>query len=230
MSENPPDELLLQEIQGYLLLLEDGFIEHLKPLEQASVRTNLLRLLEIWHQVYLRRMFDLASAAHDMINLGRLVPSCTLIRSGVETIGTFYYVNKKITEFTDKSDFVAIHHLLMSAVFGRKDFDPEIKPIQILTAIDHLDKEFLGFRDLYDHLSEYAHPNANGGLGSYGSPKGELLEIEFGSTPLSISMLSAAIFSLHLALRVAKEVNNSWRSFQPEVLYMIEKNAPNYPS
>lgn len=230
MPDKSEDELLLQGIRKFLLVLEGEFIEHLKPLEKASVRANLIRLLEIWHQVYIRRMFDLASAASDMISQGRLVPSSVLIRSCVETIGTFYYVNKKIIEFTDNCDFVAIHHLLMSAVFGRKDFDSEIKPIQILTAIDHLDKKFNGFRDLYDHLSEFAHPNANGGLGSYGGSKGNLLDIYFGSTPLSVSLLSGAIFSLNLTLRVTAEVNISWHSLQPEVLYMIEKNAPNYPS
>ena len=79
----------------------------------------------------------------------RLVPGCTLTRGVFETVGIQYYIHKKMVEYTEKSEPESLHKLFLSALFGRRDDVswPETA-IQVLTAIDHMDKEFKGLRGI----------------------------------------------------------------------------------
>jgi hypothetical protein len=97
-----------------------------------------------------------------------------LTRGVFETVGIQYYIHKKMVEYTEKSAPESLHKLFLSALFGRRDDVswPETA-IQVLTAIDHMGKEFKGLRGEYDHLCEYAHPNLKGGFGSYVRQEGE---------------------------------------------------------
>lgn len=229
MPEKPTDEQLLKEVREILNEFEGKLVEHLGPVEQTTTRTRLLRLFEVLKQASLRRIVDLADAAHEMFRQKRLVPACTLTRSVFETVGILYYIHKKLVEHTEKSDPESIHNLLMSAVFGRKDTDWPEKSIQVLTAIDHIDKEFQGCRSEYDHLCEYAHPNLKGGYGTYVRLEGDKLESHFGMNPLEFEMGLFGLGSLRLILVMGAEVNNRLCAFHPKFVAMAEKYAPNLP-
>ena len=162
MPEKPTDEQLLKEVREILNEFEGKLVEHLGPVEQTTTRTRLLRLFEVLKQASLRRIVDLADAAHEMFRQKRLVPACTLTRSVFETVGILYYIHKKLVEHTEKSDPESIHNLLMSAVFGRKDTDWPEKSIQVLTAIDHIDKEFRNYSPpIGVQLARESHLNSN---------------------------------------------------------------------
>ncbi|MCX7100515.1 MAG: hypothetical protein NTX38_03225, partial [Methylobacter sp.] len=79
-----------------------------------------LQLFDVWRQVSLRRIVDLAESAEASFLLGRLLPGCTLTRSAVETVAIQYAVWKKLGALIDASDHRGIHTLLMSVVFGRR--------------------------------------------------------------------------------------------------------------
>lgn len=229
MTEKLTVEQLLEKVQELIDEFKGELIEHLDPVKQ-SAKSRLLRIFEVWKQVNLRRVVDLADAAHEMFRQGRLVPACTLTRSIFETVGILYYMHKKLREFTAKSDPESIHNLLLSAVFGRRDDTawPE-GPIQVLTAIDHLDKEFCGSRAEYDNLCEYAHPNMKGGFGTYVRQVGEKLESHFGTNPQGLQMSTWGLGSLHKILIFGAEINNRLCIFHPEFVDMVEKQAPNRP-
>lgn len=67
----------------------------------------------------------------------------------------------------------------MKGLVGSKDGTTKIESHNILTAVDRLDKEFIGLRRMYDTLCEFTHPNWSGCMGSY-------------------SKLDAAKYTLHL--------------------------------
>jgi hypothetical protein len=140
-----------------------------------------------------------------------------------------FYIHKKMVHQTKKSDPESIHNLLLSAVFGRKDTSWPEKPIQVLTAIDHMNKEFAGSREEYDRLCEYAHPNMWGGCGTYVRQEGTNLESYFGINPQGLDMSTWGLVSLHLILLIAAEINNRFCTFHPEFVLMAEKYAPNQP-
>jgi len=60
--------------------------------------------------------------------------------------------------------------------------------MNVLTAIDHLEKQFPGFRSEYERLCEYAHPGLAGGYGMYVRTEGEKLRSYFGQNPLGLEM------------------------------------------
>jgi hypothetical protein len=174
-------------------------------------------------------LVDLAEAAVSAFETGRLVPGCTLTRGVFETVGVQYYVHKKMVEYTKNSDPEKIHNLLIAAVFGRKDAPEWDAPIQVLTAIDHMDKEMKGCREEYDHLCEYAHPNLKGGFGTYVQQQGNKLETNFGINPQGLDMGTWGLGSLRVILVVATEINNRLCAFHPEFVAMANKHAPNHP-
>ncbi len=66
-----------------------------------------------------------------------------------------------------------LDNLLMRALLGRKDRDVSLNPMNVQTYIDHMDKQFQGMGQMYDNLSEYAHPNWFGVMSLYGKPPWE---------------------------------------------------------
>lgn len=215
------------EVRVLIRSIQDRLIDKFEGIEQTT-RQRLLRIYDVWRQVNLRRTTDLAEGAVRFFDEGRLVPACTLTRSVFETIGIQYYLYKKLVFHTVESNPEAIHKLLLSAVFGRRDKEgwPE-KSIQILTAMDHLDKRFPGFRAEYDRLCEYAHPNLSGGYGTYVRTEGDKLESHFGSNPQDLRMEPWGQGALRAALSVADAVDRSLCEFHPQFVSMAEAHVPN---
>ena len=222
MTENPRDEEMLNETRRLLGELESELVESLGPMEPSKNRFGLPQLFEEWRQVNLRRIVDLGDSAHEMFRQERLVPACTLTRSVFETVGILYYVSKKLMEFTKNSAPDSIHSLLMTAVFGQKDTSGGIPPIQVLTAIDHMDKEISGAREQYEHLCEYAHPNMKGGFGTYLCTEPGSFISAFGKNPQGLDMSTWGLTSLWGILEIGVLLNNRLSAYYPEFVAMID--------
>lgn len=222
----PEDEQLFKEVHEILTNLKRELVQHLKPLETITTQTQLLRLFDIWKQTSLWRMIDLAEASCQMFQEGRLVPGCTLTRSVFESIANLYYVHKKMLNFTENHDPEAIRDLLMNFVFGAKDTDTMKTPVNILTLIQHLDKEFKGFSAAYAHLCEYAHPNMKSGFGSFADLKRDSLELKLGMNPKNLPMGVWGLGLLSFILQVGFEINNRLCVLQPKFEIMLEKHTP----
>jgi hypothetical protein len=230
MPEGQTDQELIEIVKSLLKGLRTEFIERLEPV-QPTPTARLLQIYEVWRQANLRRIVDLADAAIFMFEQGRLVLACTLTRSVFETVGIQYYIHKKLLEYTEQSDPGSLYKLLLSAVFGRRDDSdwPETA-IQVLTAIDHMDREFKLLRAEYDHLCEYAHPNLKGGFGSYVRQVGVELETHFGNNPLGLDMATWGLVPLHVILRIGVEINNRFREFYPQFVALAERCEPDDPA
>lgn len=219
----PKDEELYRSVisktvDNLLDRLKDCFIDELDEIE-LDAGQRLLRLFDVWHQVSLRRIVDLAESANVFFQQGRLLPANTLTRSTVETVAVQFAVWKKLDSLTDTSDISGIHELLMSVVFGRRDKggDWPDKSMQVLTAIDHLEKQFPGFRSEYERLCEYAHPGLAGGYGMYVRTEGIKFKTYFGQNPLGLEMDSWGRAELHAALMVAVTFNESLSMIRPRI-------------
>lgn len=198
-------------------------------LEEVGLEAGALslRLYDVWRQVSLRRIVDLAEGAEAFFLQGRLLPGCTLTRAAVETVAMQYAVRKKIGALADASDSRGIHALVMSVVFGRRDKgdDWPNKSMNVLTAIDHLDKRFSGFRSEYDRLSEYAHPGLAGGYGMYVRTEGERLRSYFGQNPLRLEMGPWGRSELELALLVAVTFNELLFEVRPRIEGLVGQHG-----
>ncbi|MFZ3016959.1 MAG: hypothetical protein WA056_00720 [Gallionella sp.] len=223
MVAGTTDQQLSIEIGELLGCLRRKLVSNLNGIENTASQ-RLLRLFEVWRQVSLRRTVDLAGGALSFFEQERLVPACTLTRSVVETAAVQYYIYKKLISYTEKPDVPSIHKLLMSAVFGRRDTEWPQQSIQVLTAIDHLDKQFPGFRSEYDRLCEYAHPNLGGGFGTYVRSEGNEMQSHFGDNPCGLAMGPWGKTELQIALMVATEIDNQLCLFHPRFVAMVNNN------
>ncbi len=214
------------EVEQLVSRLKACYVDHLDEVgPEAGARS--LRLFDVWRQVSLRRIVDLAEGAEAFFLERRLLPGCTLTRSVVETVAIQYAVWKKLGALTDASDSRGVHTLLMSVVFGRRDKGDEWpnKSMNVLTAIDHLDEQFPGFRSEYDRLSEYAHPGLAGGYGMYVRTEGERLRSYFGQNPLRLEMGPWGRTELERALLVAVTFNELLSEVRPRVESLMTQNG-----
>ncbi len=218
MSTTGPPPAASFKVDQLVSQLKACFVDHLKEVGPESGARSM-RLFDVWRQVSLRRVVDLAEGAESFFLEERLVPGCTLARSAVETVALQYAVWKKLGTLMDTSDSRGIHALLMSVVFGRKDKgdDWPTKSMNVLTAIDHLDKRFPGFRSEYDRLSEYAHPGLAGGYGAYVRTESEGLSSHFGHNPLRLEMGPWGRGELESALQVAVTFNQLLNEMRPRI-------------
>ena len=210
------------EVEELLGRLRRDFVDHFEEIEpKAGIRS--LRLFDVWRQVSLRRIVDLAQGAEAFFLEGRLVPGCTLTRSVVEAVALQYTVWKKLTVHTETADLRAAHTLLMSVVFGRRDKgeDWPNKSFNVLTAIDHMDKQFPGFRSEYDRLSEYLHPGLAGGYGIYVRTEGAGLRSYFGLNPSGLEMGPWGRSELERALLAAATFNDLLKEMRPRLVAMM---------
>jgi hypothetical protein len=73
MSERSTDQELIEEGKSLLGGFRSEFVNHLEPVH-STPKTRLLQIFEVWRQVNLRWIVDLADAAILMFEQGRLVP------------------------------------------------------------------------------------------------------------------------------------------------------------
>lgn len=214
------------EVEESLGRLRREFVDHFEEIE-AEVGARSLRLFDVWRQVSLRRIVDLAEGSEAFFREGRLVPGCTLTRSVVETVALHYTVWKKLTAHIETADLRGAHTLLRSVVFGRRDKgdDWPTKSINVLTAIDHLDKQFPGFRSEYDRLSEYLHPGLAGGYGIYVRTEGPSLRSYFGQNPSGLEMGPWGRTELERALMVATTFNDLLKEMRPRLAAMMKHDG-----
>jgi len=214
------------EVEELLGRLRREFVDHFEEIG-TEAGTRSLRLFDVWRQVSLRRIVDLAEDAESFFRDGRLVPGCTLTRSVVETVALHYTVWEKLTSHTETVDFRGAHTLLMSVVFGRRDKgdDWPNKSVNVLTAIDHLDKQFPGFRSEYDRLSEYLHPGLAGGYGIYVRTEGAGLRSYFGQNPSGLAMGPWGRTELERALLVAATFNDLLKEMRPRLVAMMKHDG-----
>lgn len=218
MATVDPIQAATGEVEQLFGRLRAYFVDELEEIG-ANPGARSLHLFDVWRQVSLRRVVDLAESAEAFFLQGRLLPGCTLTRSTVETVAIQYAVWKRLGALTDASDAEGIHSLLMCVVLGRRDKgdDWPTKSMNVLTAIGHLDKQFPGFRCEYDRLSEYVHPGLAGGYGMYVRTDGERLRSYFGQNPLGLEMGPWGRTELERALLVAVTFNELLDEVRPRI-------------
>jgi hypothetical protein len=214
------------DVDQLLSRLRMDLVEHFAEVG-SDPGIRCLRLFDVWRQVSLRRIVDLADGAEAFFVKERLVPACTLTRSVVETVAIQYTVWKKVSSLIGSANSKGVHALLMSAVFGRRDTadDRPNKSLNVLTAVNHLDKRFPGFRSEYDRLSEYLHPGLAGGYGVYVRTEGTSLRTHFGQNPFGLQMGPWGRGELERALLVATTFNDLLRETRFQLASMVAHGA-----
>ncbi len=93
-----------------------------------------------------------------------------LLRSSLETLGILCYMTHKIQAVVAGNlDFFDFDDLTKNLLMGSRNGATAVTAVNILTAIGKADAQYHGLSDMYNHLSESAHPNFDGVLMGYTS-------------------------------------------------------------
>lgn len=139
-------------------------------------RANISFSAKIPFKVYalainlLYRAYDLAEVAQGLIYSDRRVPAMVLSRAVMETTALLFTLNKKLKMVLETCQTKEIDEFLIKCFIGSKHKETdEIKPYNVKTAVKHVSKEHSQYEDIYEWLSEHAHPNSLGADRAYGS-------------------------------------------------------------
>lgn len=172
MDEN----ITLKEISILVLGFETALPRAVPITSKAKIPHKVL----CWREALYYRTTELARGALDLYNSKRYTSSILLIRGLMETTAFVYWLLRRIRISIETRSVGDIDDFLMRGLLGGREPEASLKAYNVLSAIDHLDKEVSGFRSDYDWLSEFAHPNSFGTHGSYAQVDQEKLTVNFG--------------------------------------------------
>lgn len=143
-------------------------------------------------EVLIHRIAELSEVAVELFELKKIVPAIIMTRAVFETTAVLYWLYKSIKQVCATKELGNIDEFFMKSLFGSKDEERLPESYNILTAINHTDKDSQGYRNAYNSLSEFAHPNWSGLSGAYSKLNREkiILELgkELGNIPLSVAL------------------------------------------
>lgn len=170
---------LMSEIRDRINLLESA----LEPRVDAMVSPDSklpFRVL-IYRAGSARRMAELSRSAFENFEKDRLVSAILLTRASVETAAGLWYLSAKLDSAIKRKTVADIGKHLRRLLMGSRRDQNMPDPVNVLDFIDQVDRDLKGFREQYDELSEYAHPNWSGTSFLYSKPDPPNLWTNFGA-------------------------------------------------
>jgi len=183
-----------------------------------------------WKAVNLReallyRITELGESAIDLYEKqNRIISAYIITRAVHETTALFYSFYLRLKMVTDDHSLKDFDEFLMKLLFGwknDKDFPPAIN---ILNAVDKLDKLIDGFRYNYDRLSEVCHPNYSGVFGAYAVTNRETGWVDFGSEIKNLSPM-IGLHPLVSSLEMFKHFYNESAELVPTLIEICENRS-----
>jgi hypothetical protein len=220
-----PDQLnvpeLLNEIKHNISKLE-----MLRPrqLDANDSARSKLPFKAMWATGCLHwRMAELSRAAMEAIEIESLASAMILTRAVVETFATLWSLESKIRATVEANECGEIDKHLTRFVMGHRNNEQMPMAINVMTCIDHVEKQIDGFRRHYDVLSEYAHPNWAGTTLIYSQPVQGERTVQFGRNIRGIeATIGHAVISLSTVLLLFMETESSITNAMPEFIQVCE--------
>jgi hypothetical protein len=206
--QNQSFESTMGEVRGRVELLESNLPRRVDGYG-ISPHSKLPSKILSYREALIWRMAELSSCALENFENERLASAITLTRAAVETSAALWYLRTKLEDAVHARAVGDIDDYLMRLIMGSKTNSDLPQAINVLTFVDHVNKQIDGFRHQYDNLSEFAHPNWAGIGFLYSKPDSQNLWTDFGANirGLESTKLAGAV-SLSVALMILKETTN----------------------
>ena len=172
------------------------------------------------------RMTELAEVAIDLCRQDRLIAVFVTTRSALETTALLYHTYKHIEKVVETGKVGDIDERLMEVLFGERLPDTEVKAVNILTAIDKLDKVATGVRGMYDGLSEFCHPNFLGAMYAYAKADQDVFNLNFNQKHENIQP-ELGLIALIYALSVFEYYESAMSDILPNFTKIHEESREN---
>ena len=134
----------------------------------------------------IHRAAELSDVACSLFERGRVISAFLITRGLLETAALMCYLRERVCGVTDADGLSDLDDFLMRALLGSRDGDIEVRALNVLTLVNSVAKKIPFFRNSYDSLSEFAHPNWSGLLGSYAKHDLEKLLVTLGREAVNV--------------------------------------------
>lgn len=178
-------------------------INRIKALKRKSVAPLLKNLayrptfnIDYYREALLHRFIDLCEGAIMLTRSRNCVSAIVCARSAQETFAVIAYLSCKLETLSSEKDLRSLLDTMHRLSIGWKGDEEFPEMINVLTCIDKVSKKLdPEFRKHYDMLSESAHPNYQGVLGTYSQPDHETLEVAIGMSSKSEDRLQSLVLT-----------------------------------
>jgi hypothetical protein len=159
---------------------------------KTSQKAKLPFFTTCLRECLLYRITELGESACKTIRAGELVSGAVLIRALLEAVALIVLLDQRVRETIESGDIKKLEDLVSRASVGCRNKVTPLEAINVRTILEHATKKYEGLGDVYDELSEIAHPNWGGLLGAYGTLNTEerLYELGMSKTPLPILLIA----------------------------------------
>jgi cation transport protein ChaC len=216
-------KILLVEIRDGIKLLEsylarriDGYT--LSPESKLPMKAMVYREVLAW------RMAELSSSALENLEKENLASSIILIRSAIETTAGLWYLGAKLDDAVTRQLQGDIDEYLMKLLMGHRLASEFPQAINVLTFVDRVNKDIEGFREQYDNLSEFVHPNWAGTSLLYSKPDLTNLWTDFGKNIRSLNNIKqVGALNLSVALKTFERTYNEVAELMPAFILLCSR-------
>lgn len=116
----------------------------------------------VFREAAIWRFWELSDSALKLIELKNYTSSSVMIRSAFEMNAILHYMCAKINVAISNDDPRELNQLAMQILMGSKVEDGSDRAVNIMTALECLEKDVPKTTAFYANLSELAHPNWEG--------------------------------------------------------------------
>ena len=162
-------------------------------------------------ELIFHRLAELGESAIELYEKKRIVSAFIITRAIMETTALLYWLHKRLKRVIDNNDIEDIDDFLRKILFGWKGNKDLKEPYNILTAVDHLNKNIPYYRRSFDLLFEFTHPNYCGVHGAYGKIDKNKIWLDLGSDKRDVPIiigLSPLVGSLEIFKYYYDDIND----------------------
>jgi hypothetical protein len=195
-------ERLVSELQNALPLKVEAVslgVPSMLPFKVISLRESLLC-----------RIADLAGSTIYLCKEDRGMGAAILARAVLEATALLFVLGKMVKKALESKEIGEFDRRIMAMLFGGKSDKSPVPSINILTHVEKMDRAFKGILVHYGNLSEMAHPNFAGVLGSYAQVETQNYELRVGPHGRLKAMIDEVVVpTLCLCLFIAGNVSSN---------------------
>jgi len=216
-------EELMTEIRGRVELLEKCLPRRVDAMVSPDSKLPFKALL--YREALIWRMAELARGAMENFEKDRLALAILETRAAVETSAALWYLHAKLDATVTVGTVGDIDDFLMKLSMGsRTDTDIMPQAISVLTFVDRVEKDAEGFRQQYDRLSEFAHPNWAGTTLLYSKPDPPNLWTDFGANIRGVDgPKNVGVINLSVALMFFERSYNRIADIMPAFIELCKQ-------
>ena len=189
---------------------------------KVTFRTIVLRELVYWRTVDLLKQIIMLEKAKLYIG------SRIITRSAIETLVILIYCVQKMQNIVSTGQaFNDFNRNTERLLLGMRDSDSDFKSINILTVLDVASDKYPKLKELYNLLSETAHPNFDGLCSAYSEGSEEKRNFVF-TNQATLKFKDSQLSIIHSLLEIVdREYNQDWPTAFENFEKWLEINSDN---